>query len=313
MKRNPWPWIGIVAGLLLATIPALAREAMQQQRLTVHYLPVSEAEALVSSVLSDRGTVVALTSRRLLIVRDDAAHLKKAKQQLAQFDRPPKQYRITLALVESSRVTTQSLQAAASLPGDWLQLRGSERTSHYHGNQSWSLLLQAGSEGMISVGEIQPYRQKIRAWLAGYGLLEQESVNLVTLRAGFFVRMQPAGNDRVELDLMPWLSRSQPGMPANAKPELLIGLGTAGNINQRPGATDPQLRLNAAPRLAMPKPVRIASAATHLTVKVGEAVDLLADHGESRLLTRTLLGRHSSSGDQTMVLRLRVEPATVER
>ena len=231
MSTKRFIWLGVIIGLLLAALPSQAQEAMQQENWSIHYLPVSEAEALVRSALSDHGTVVALASRRLLIVSDDAAHLNKAKRKLMQFDRPSEQYRITLELLESSQVTSQSLQAAAPLPGNWLQ---------------------------------------------------------------------------VQLDLMPWLSRSQPGMPANAKPELLIGLGTATNINQTPTATDPSLRLNAAPQLTMPKPIRIAGAATQITVQVGEPVDIIANSGESELLTRTLLGRHSAIGSHAMVIRLRV-------
>jgi len=279
----------------------------KQESWGVLYLPISEAEALVKSALSSSGTIAALPSRRLLIVMDDASHLSAAKKLLDQFDRVPDQYRVTLEMIESERLSEQALQATVALPGNWLQLQAGDHNSLYSGHQQWSLLLLAGKEGLFSVGELQPYRQRIKQWLVGYGLIKQDSVNLVALTSGFFVHMRSAGADQVQVSLVPWLARSQPGIPSHAKPELLIGLGTAGRINQAPTAADVPLRLNAAPQLTTPQAVRIARAATQVMVKVGETVEIAASGGESDLLSRTLLGRHGSVGEQSLILRLKVE------
>jgi len=296
----------MIAIMLLSTI-SWAEETNRQEQWVVNYLPISEAKSLVQSALSDSGVIAALPSRRLLIVKDNPSHLKDAKKLLDQFDRPADQYRITLELIESHRLSEQSLQAAVTLPGHWLQLQADEHHSNYSGNQRWSLLLMAGKEGSFSIGELQPYHQRIKQWLADYGLIARDSINLVALTSGFIVRMQAAGKEKVQVNLIPWLAQSQPGIPSNAKPELLIGLGTASSINQAPTAAGSPLRLNAAPQLTTPKPVRIIHAATQILIKVGETVDIAANSGESNLLSRALLARHSSVGDASLIIRLRIE------
>ncbi|MDX8414220.1 MAG: hypothetical protein R8J85_09055 [Mariprofundales bacterium] len=295
--------------ILTLTLHATAwgAESRKQESWSIHYLPMNEAESLVNSALSTTGTLAALPSQRLLIVMDDASHLSAAKKLLDQFDRLPEQYRITFTVIETNALSEASLQAAVDLPGHWLQLQAGEQKSQQGNHQQWSLLLLAEKEGSFSVGEIQPYRQKVKQWLAGYGLIEHNSVNLVALTSGFFVRMHAAGNDQVEVEFSPWLARSQPGMPTNAKPELLIGLGTASSINQSPAATGAPLRLNAAPQLTTPKPIRIARAATRITINIGETVEIAANGGESELLSRTLLGRHSSVGQRSLIMRIKVE------
>jgi len=307
MTNKSYLWLLALLFTLMIHTTAGAADDRKQESWSIHYLPMTEAESLVKSALSATGTLAALPSQRLLIVMDDASHLSAAKKLLDQFDRLPAQYRITFTVVEANALSEASLQAAVDLPGHWLQLQAADRNSQQSSNQQWSLLLLAGKEGSFSVGEIQPYRQQVKQWLAGYGLIEKDSVNLVELSSGFFVRMQPVGNDQVEVEFSPWLARSQPGIPTNAKPELLIGLGTAGSINQAPTAAGVPLRLNAAPQLTTPKPIRIARAATRIMVKIGETVEIAANGGESALLSRTLLARHSSVGQQSLILRIKVE------
>ncbi|MDQ6964098.1 MAG: hypothetical protein Q9M13_04160 [Mariprofundales bacterium] len=296
--------------LLLFTVLHYTAQAAEESRAeywSIHHLPITEAQALVRSALSTHGTIAALPSQRLLIVKDDQQHLRAAKELLQRFDRLPDQYRITVEVVESEQLADSELQAGAQLPGGWVELQAAKRSSLYSGNQRWSLLLLAGSEGSFSVGEIQPHRQRIEEWLAGYGVIERESVNLIAITSGFFVRTRSIDSQQVEVELTPWLARSQPGTPTDAKPELLIGLGSAGSINQAPTTADSPLRLNAAPQLTTPKPVRIAHAATHLVLNIGESVELAASSGESQLLATSLLARHSSSGEQSLILRLTVE------
>ncbi|RMH50364.1 MAG: hypothetical protein D6682_07070 [Zetaproteobacteria bacterium] len=290
----------------LLLLPAVVHAA-EAERWPVRYLPMGEARALVKSALSPTGSVVALESLHLLVVRDDADHRKRARALLAQYDRPPNQYRVTVEIIEAMESDDEALQAAARLPGGWLRLEGQSEAIDYSGTRQWSLLLLAGREGMVTTGEVQPFRRRIRRWLAGYGLLRRESVDLVALTSGFFVRLQPGGDNQVEVALQPWLARSQPSLPADAKPELLIGLGTATAPAASPSVGSAPLRLNAAPQMEMPKPVRILHAATHLRVTPGRPVELVAARGESQRFGRTLLGASDTSGNGALHIRLLVE------
>ncbi len=302
-----WRWGWFMLMLMLAA-DAYANE---QATIQVDNLPMSEAVSLVTSALSPQGRVASLPSQRLLVVQDDASHIQAARKLLRQFDRPADQFRVTLRLEERDALQDARLQGAVELPGAWLQLQAEATKYQTTSNQQWSLLLMANREGMITVGEVQPYRSQTRQWLAGYGLLERESVNLVSLTSGFVLRLQSAGGDKVQVKITPWLAHSQPGitagMVANAKPELLLGLGTSSGVAAPPSGAQAPLRLNAAPQLTAPKPVRIARAMTELVLTPGKEVEIAASGGEASLLSQTLLGRHSQVGDRALLLHLRVD------
>ncbi len=299
----------MLAALLLLAAPLACAGEQVTESLPVHHLPMDEAASLVKSALSPSGGVAALNSRRLLVVRDDADHLSAAKALLQKFDQPPAQYRVEMELIVSDEVDAASMQAAQTLPGHWLRLAASAVRSAYSGHRSWSLLLLAGAEGRVMTGEVQPYRQRVRRWLAGYGLVRRDSVNLVALNSGFFVRLQPAGDGAVRVDLEPWMARSQPEVSQDGQPELLVDLGSAGAVNPNPMLNGSPLRLNVTPRLKRAKAVRFAHAATSVVVKLGEEIAIAASGGESALFSRTLLGRHSSVGAQSLVIRLKVYPS----
>ncbi|MDX8409428.1 MAG: hypothetical protein R8J84_05205 [Mariprofundales bacterium] len=296
-------WLWLTSVFLFVTVSY----AGEQVTIQVDNLPMSEAESLVKSALSKQGRVAALASQRLLVVQDDASHIKAARKLLRQFDRPADQFRVTLRVEERDALQDARLQGAVRLPGAWLQLQGGAAEYQTTSDQRWSLLLMANREGTITVGEVQPYRSQTRQWLAGYGLLERDSINLMTLSSGFVIRLQSLGGDRVQVKITPWLAHSQPGMAANAKPELLLDLGTGGSVVSPPSAINAPLRLNASPHLAAPKPVRIARAMTELVLTTGEEVEIVASGGEASLLSQTLLGRHSQVGERALLLHLRID------
>ncbi|MDQ6950069.1 MAG: hypothetical protein Q9M26_00215 [Mariprofundales bacterium] len=301
-------FFGII--FLFSSFMAIASE---QATIQVDNLPMAEAESLAKSVLSAHGTVASLPSQRLLVLQDDAKHIQAARKLLQQFDRPSDQFRLTVELEQREALDDAQLQAAAKLPGDWLRLpAGGEAEAGVLqastiANRHWSLLLQTNRAGSITLGQVQPQRSVTRQWLEGYGLLAHDSVNLVSFRSGFAVRLQAAGNHKVEVKITPWLARSQPGMPASARPELLLGLGSVGSVLQAPTTDNAPLRLNAAPQLAAPQPVRIVRAATTVAVKPGEEVELVSAGGEAELFSQALLGRYSHVGAQSLVIHLRVE------
>jgi len=259
--------------LLLVTLflfPALA--LAETEVIEVYHLPLSEAASAVQSQLSPQGEVRTMPSRRMLIITDDAAHIGAAKALLKRLDKVPAQYRVEVELVDvsdsrNSAIGVQQLR----LPGGWIELRLAHSAMHISERRRMQLRVTSMQPGHIEAGELRPYRQRIWQWLAGYGVVAADTVELVPVTSGFDVEVAGAGNDAVRVQLKPWMRRMA-GDAADA-------------------------------------PIMIVGARTEVTVSLGETVTIAANEGESALFSRALLGSESTSGSGRLAIRLRVNAA----
>lgn len=292
-------WLAIIS-------PALA----ETETVSVDYLTMQEAAELARSQLSPSGRVAALPSRRLLILDDDKAHIEKAKELLKQLDRKPAQFTVHVDIEEIETVSRNAagvsgmLVKTGELPGGWLRVRLQQQSARASSRQTFQLRVSGGQPGNLELGQVQPVQQEIRQWLSGYGLIRQESVELVTLTSGFHVRLWPVAGDQVRLRITPWMQRQ--GAQLQGQQEVLVDLGSTDAPRASPG-NRADMRLNAMPSLKERDIVEIAGASTELTLPAGETVTIAAATQEAAKLGSALLSRHSGSGQRQFVIRLRID------
>jgi hypothetical protein len=280
------------------------------ETVSIHYLPMHEAASIARSQLSATGQVAVVKSRRLLILNDDQAHIKKATELLKRLDQMPAQYTAHVFIEElnESRSNGAGISSAhanlGTLPGGWLRVRLENQQHRSSNRQVFQLRVTANKPGDFEVGNIQPTRLETRQWLSGYGLIKQNSVELVPITSGFRILLWPAGENKVRVRLVPWMQRASHQL--QGQEEMLLNLGST-NTPATPPSNSAALRLNASPRLQHQQVIELAGAATELTVAVGEEVTIAASNHEAEILARALLSRHSSFGYKQLVIHLRVE------
>jgi len=275
----------------------------------VFFLPMQEAADAAQSQLSEQGKVAIITSRRMLILDDDSAHLKKAKALLKQLDQPVQQY---TAYVEIEDVRTDQGSgtgvssahlATGSLPGGWARIQLDESNHKSKNSSRFQLRITANQPGSLEVGTLQTLNRETRAWLSGYGLVKLNSVELIPITSGFKVQAWPSGQDQVRIRIVPWMQRK--AAQVTGQHEMLVDLGTARSPNTPPSNTA-NMRYNATPRVRQADIVEISGAATELTIPLDQTVTIAASQNEAGRLASALLSRHSSIGKRSFVIRVRV-------
>jgi hypothetical protein len=280
------------------------------ETVSIHYLPMHEAASIARSQLSATGQVAVVKSRRLLILNDGQAHIKKAMTLLKRLDQMPAQYTAHVFIEElnESRSNGAGISSAyanlGTLPGGWLRIRLENQQYRSSNRQAFQLRVTANKPGDFEVGNIQPTRLETRQWLSGYGLIRQNSVELVPITSGFRIMLWPAGENKVRVRLVPWMQRASHQL--RGQEEMLLDLGST-NTPATPPSNSAALRLNAAPRLQTQKIIELAGAATELTLTVGEEATIAASNHEAEILGNALLSRHSSTEHKQFLIRLKVD------
>jgi len=294
--------VGLTMWLWLLSPAHAASEIVE-----IFFLPMQEAANAARSQLSEQGKVAILTSRRMLVLEDNAAHLKKAKALLKKLDQPVQQY---TAHVEIEDIRTNALStagatsaAAAPLTGGWAQVQLEESNTRLHNRQSFQLRITANQPGNIETGTLQTLNRETRSWLSGYGLVKMNSVELIPISSGFKVQAWPSGPDQVRLRIVPWMQRKS--AQVTGRHEMLVDLGTSQNP-KRPPSNAANMRYNAVPHIQQADIVEITGAATELTVPLDQSITIAAIQGESAKLGSVLLARHSSVGKRNIVIRIRI-------
>lgn len=259
--------------------------------------------------MSSTGQIGIVESRRLLILNDDQAHIKKAVELLQRLDQMPEQYTAHVFLEEMKasnikRAGVSSVRAnLGALSGGWVHIRLENQQRRFGNRQAFQLRVSANEPGYFEAGSIQPTRLETRRWLSAYGLIRQDSVELVPITSGFKVQLWPTGENMVRVRLVPWMQRSD--RQIQGQQEMLLDLGST-ETPATPPSNSAALRLNASPRLKDKQVIELAGAATEFTLAVGEEVTIAASNQEAEKLGSALLSRHSSVGRKQFVIRLKV-------
>jgi len=304
MKRRLTALLLALTGWCYLTAPATAASDL----LEVYFLPLQEAADAVKTQLSDQGRVAAITSRRVLIVDDDLAHIDKAKRLLKRLDHPAGQYTVFVSLedISAQRYSESAADVhamAGSLAGGWVRLQGGRQQSDSHHRQSFQLRISGHQPASMEAGTIQSFNRPTRLWLAGYGVVRADSVEMTPITSGFHVFVTPAGSDRVRLRFVPWMRRAAAHI--RGRHELLFGLGTTAKPATSP-SNSADMRLNARPELQDQPEIEIAGAATELTIPLDQSVTIAASNREAGQFSHALLSGYSSTGERQFVIRLRV-------
>ena len=290
----------LIASLLLPG-SALAETAV----LEINYLPLNEAENIVKSQLSPSGSVTAMPSRAILVVNDRAANIEQAKALLRRLDVQALQYSANLELMSLDDEQRRSIRTSAQLPGGWIRVSIHDSQTSYSNRKQFSLYLTSGSQGSIESGTIRPYHQRTKQWLAGYGVINAHSVELVPITSGFYATVRPAGNGMVNVRIVPWMRNLRGASQVQGDTEVLIDLGATNNPRQAPNGAAP-VRLNTNPATTTGEVIEMAGAATEVTISVGETVTIAANSEEAELLGDALLSSGSTIGKKSFAMRLRV-------
>jgi len=292
--------------LLLFSYSAWAATATVE----VYHLPLNEAAQLIQTQLSPSGSTAVLNSRHIIVIQDDSQHIAQARALLKKLDVPAAQYMLFMDVMQVEHKRGQHFQAAAVLPGGWMKLQANQSTWQSQNHQSFQLRITSNKQGMIELGTIQPYREKIRQWLAGYGLIERNSVQLVSLTSGLIARIQHANKNSVQIAIRPWMRRVDAANPVQGQTELLLDLGNTQNPKQAPSNLA-NLRLNANPttptsQTSLP-PIQIINASTELSIPLNQNVTILASNQEAALFSKALFAQHIGTKDTSLLIQIRIE------
>ncbi|MDT8375675.1 MAG: secretin N-terminal domain-containing protein [Mariprofundaceae bacterium] len=290
--------IRLLAGALLLLSLWLPGIALAETAIfEIHYLPLQEAKTIVKSQLSKSGTIAALPSRGILLVNDDARHIDQARRLLKRLDAPATQYTATLELLSLNEEQARFIKTSARLPGGWIRIVLAESAQSASSRKQYNLLLTSGRQGSIESGIIQPYRQQTRQWLAGYGIIAVNSVELVPITSGFNATAAPAGEGMVNVRIVPWMREHREDSGREGNTEIVIN----------PGAANAPVRLNANQAMHRNQGIEMAGAATEVTIAVGETVTIAASNEEAGMLGDALLSGGSSGSKKSFAIRLRIE------
>lgn len=296
----------LIKTLLLASLLMPGIAAAETATFEVLFLPLNEAKEVVKSQLSQSGSFATLPSRRILVINDDARHIEQARQLLKRLDQPAPQYQLYLELLSLSDDQIRSIQTDAQLPGGWIRVALKESEHHLSSRKRFNLRLTSSRQGSVESGTIQPYRQQTKQWLAGYGVIKAHSVELVPITSGFYATARRAGEKRVNIRITPWMQNQRVNEGIRGEIEILVDLGSTHSPRQAPSGNAP-VRLNATPVMKQKQAIKIAGAATELTIPVGETIVIAASSEEAALLGDALLSSGSSTGKKSFAIRLRVE------
>lgn len=288
---------------------------------TVQYLPLQEAADLVQSQLSSEGRVAQLPSRRVLVIRDDAAHIRQAKEILKRLDVALPQLTIRVDMVRQSG--GRDTQRGTTLSGGWVELKAvtppqrSDSVQLTAGMQArqqedvrrFSLRVASGKHGHIEVGEVRTARPEVRHTLEHYGVRKGPDLALEPITAGFDVRATLLDDTHVRLHIRPWFRRMERKSDIQAKTEILLGLGSTSAPSRPPGNSAP-MRANINPALSAKKHyIWVADAETEVVVKLGDTVELAAVRDAARAFSQTLLSSGFNRSAQTLRFGIRVDRA----
>ena len=287
--------------LLFLLLPTLA--PAETAVIEIYHLPLQEAQSIVKSQLSPSGSVAAMPSRSILVINDRISNIEQAKSLLKRLDVAAKQYSAMIELITLQDDSNRLITTSARLPGGWIRINMADSNAHLSNRKSYNLYLTSGSEGTLESGTIQPYRQQTKQWLAGYGVINSSSVELVPITSGFYATVRPAGDGRVNVRITPWMRDLRGNSARQGNTELLVDLnngnapqtGINGHALARPGNTQ------------IDKAIEMAGAATEVTIPVGETVTIAANSEEAELLGDALLSSGSMISKKSFAIRLRVD------
>ncbi len=276
------------------------------ETIEVYFLPLHEAAQAVKTQLSSEGKVIEINSKRMLLIDDESAYIKKAKALLKRLDQPVAQLNIQVEIEDISNLQKDSAAGTISvspLSGGWVQLTMGQQLQHVANRSRYQLRVSANKPGRIETGLIQSFNRETRRWLSGYGVIQERSVELIPINTGFYVRARLAGDGLVHVRIIPWMKRADhEGLDDNQ--DVLIGLGSSKNVI--PVIPDSYLRYNANPDSEQNREINIVGAATELTIALGEEVTIAAVDHEAEQMAKMLLGRYSKIGKRQFVMRLKV-------
>ncbi len=302
MRQCKWLFICLLyAGL---SLPAFAATDM----IEVNFLPLQEAADAARSQLSNDGKLAVIASRQMLIIDDDEAHIDKARALLKRLDHPADQYTVHLNFedIRSNKRSASELSGQATsgrLPGGWVRIKAASRQSGSQHRQAFQLRISGNQPGSMETGTLRSFSRTTRLWLAGYGLIQTNSVELIPLTSGFRITIKPAGANQVRVRIAPWMQRTI--AKVQGQHEILLGLGATNNP-ATPPSNIANMRLNAQPNLQEQPIIEMAGAATELVIPVDESVTIAASSREARQLGNALLSRFSSVGKRQFVMHLRI-------
>ncbi len=292
--------------LLLFSYSAWAATATVE----IYHLPLNEATQLIQTQLSPSGSTAVLTSRHIIVIQDDNQHIEQARALLKKLDVPTAQYMLFMDVMQIEHKRGQSFQAAAVLPGGWIKLQANQSTWKTTNHQSFQLRMTSNKQGMIELGTIQPYREHIRQWLAGYGVIERNSVQLVSLTSGLIARIQHANKNSVQIAIRPWMRRLDAANHMQGQTELLLDLGNTQNPKQAPSNLA-NLRLNANRTIQTKEtdqpPIQIVNASTTLSIPLNQSVTILASNQEAALFSKALFAQYIGTKDTSLLIQIRIE------
>ncbi|MDX8403625.1 MAG: type II and III secretion system family protein [Mariprofundaceae bacterium] len=305
---NPRPSLWIPPLLLLACFIFPQLLLAETATLEIYYLPLHEAEAVVKSQLSKTGSVAILSSRRILVINDDPQHIEQAKKLLKRVDQPVQQYTLYLEFFSIKENQAQSITTSAHLPGGWARITVEDNRQHISTKKRFNLHLTSNNQSSIESGSIVPYRQQTKQWLAGYGVIRANSVEMIPITSGFFANVRSATSDQVHIHIEPWMRSQHTNTEIRGETEILFGLG-ATHAPQRPPSNQAPIRLNAKPssNQHINQAIEIAGAATELTIPLGETVTIMAYDKEAEMLGKAMLSSSSNVDSNRFVITLRVE------
>lgn len=275
----------------------------------VQHITPGEAAQLAQTQLSPKGHIVVLSSRRTIVIDDDARHIAAARALIRRLDVAAPSFQVELQIDTVSQDDIAALTAhGKAMPGGWLRLHADAASLDTYSEQDLELRISSGHGGRIETGTIQPITAETQQWLATHGIPESETIETVPITSGFNIETRMAGDGQAHVALHPWIRRQQQSGGVSGQMQVLIGLGTTGTPSTPPSTTAPAMRIYGEPSNATDlNEIRISEADTDLNVPLGRWVTIGAVHASAGRFGQAMLSGQPNGTTMDVLIRLRVK------
>ncbi|MEW6666649.1 MAG: secretin N-terminal domain-containing protein [Thermodesulfobacteriota bacterium] len=271
----PWLVLAICVAAVFSSHPCWGETAI----LPVRFRNASDVLLMVKEMLSPEGRIAVDVQSNSLVVVDTPESLRNVQRFLDGLDKPVRQAKIRLRFNESGTSQRRSFGVDGSVSGehwrvgtgrsrgDGVDVRAQDRRVDRQGRSEYFIVVSSGSWGYIAVGREVPYTQRWIDLCRRYARVV-EGVVIQRIETGMEVRPVFMGN-QADVEILPRLSYEVPGRDRGM--------------------------------------VRFASAATRLSVPLGQWTDIGGAGSDTHEVMSAILESGSGSRQSSLGISFMVE------
>ncbi len=195
--------------------PSLSVAKMEMEIFEIHYMNAEELEGAVKVALSESGRVSVVKGANAIVVRDHSANMETVRKLLAQLDRRPAMFNITVEFVEEKRLKEMGFAVQWHVAGGGWSVgnivSGSSGVAikagllKFNGKKKQFIKIMERKQGKIFVGESVPFAEYVMRYGVNHGYVSS-GVKFKDAGTGFLVSAVAIKGAKARISLKPEIS-----------------------------------------------------------------------------------------------------------